>query len=90
MTQPDNVDECTLRRINADRKLVADGELTSAEIERLASEDMNIDRLAQSWNAAATRECDVYARRDHVRQPVAGKCCDQAERSSRRAMRNLQ
>jgi hypothetical protein len=34
MTQPDDVDECALRRVNADPKLVADGEFLSAGIER--------------------------------------------------------
>jgi hypothetical protein len=45
----------------------ANGEYLATKIERLASEDMNIDTLAQSWNAAATREGNVNTRRDHVR-----------------------
>lgn len=87
MTQPNDIDECALRRVNADRKLVAEGESLSAELKRLAVEDVNIDRFAQGRNAAAARESDVDTRRDDVRQTVAG---DQAERSSRRAMRDLQ
>src|SRR5712691_3193671 len=67
MTQPDNVDECALRRVNADGKFVANGEFLPSKIERLASEDMNIDSLAQSWNPAAARECNVDTRRDDVR-----------------------
>jgi hypothetical protein len=67
MAQPDDVDECALWRVNADGKFVADGELLPTEIERLASEDMNIDGLAQSWNPAAARECYVDTRRDDVR-----------------------
>ena len=51
---------------------------------------MNIDRLAQSWNTAAARDCNVDTRRDDVRQPVAGKCSDQTECASWRAMRDLQ
>jgi hypothetical protein len=78
MPQGDDVDECELRRVNADGKFVSDSELLPTEIERLASEDMNIDRLAQSWNAAAAREGDVDTRRDGVHQSVAGKCSDQA------------
>jgi hypothetical protein len=34
---------------------------------RLASEDVNIDRLAQSWNPATAGERDVDTRRDDVR-----------------------
>jgi hypothetical protein len=72
VTQSDHIDEYALRRINADRKLVADGKLFSAEIERLASEEVNIDRLTQNRNAAAAREGDVDTRWNDVRQPVAG------------------
>jgi hypothetical protein len=82
MTQLDDIDECTLR-VNADRELVADGQLRSAEIERLAGECVNIDRLAQSGHAAAARKRNVDTRRDNVREAVAGKCCDPAERASR-------
>jgi hypothetical protein len=31
MTQPDNVDECSLRRVNADGKLVANGEYVATK-----------------------------------------------------------
>ena len=55
MAQPDDVDECALRGVNADRKFIADGELLPTEVECLAGEDMSIDSLAQSWNPATAR-----------------------------------
>ena len=89
MTQLDDIDESALRRVNANSELVIDGKLRSAKIERLAIEGMNIDRLAQSWNTAATRKRDVDTWRDDVSEAVAGKCRDQAERASRCAVCNL-
>lgn len=53
--------------------LFADGKLLTTQIKRLASADMNIDRLAQSWNATATREWSIDARRDRVCEAVSGK-----------------
>ena len=67
MTQSDNVDGCALRRVNADGKFVSNSELLQTKIEGLASEDMNINSLAQSWNLAAARECNIDIRRDDVR-----------------------
>jgi hypothetical protein len=58
--------------VNADGKFVADSEFLPTEIERLASEDMNIDGLAQSWDPATARECYVDTReRDRRAQLVA-------------------
>jgi len=44
VTQPDDIDESALRRVNANSELVIDGKLRSAKIECLAIEGMNIDR----------------------------------------------
>jgi hypothetical protein len=47
---------------------------------------VNFDRLAQSRDTAAARNGDVNAKRDDVRQPMAGKSRDETERASRRAV----
>lgn len=90
VAQPNDIDECALRGINKDRKLIADTEPLSTELERLPGEDVNLDRLAQRWNAATAGERNIDARRNDVRQFVAGKCSNQAGRALRRPMGNFQ
>lgn len=53
--------------------LFVDGKLLTTHIKRLAIEEMNIDRLTQRWNATATREWSIDARRDRVCEAVPGK-----------------
>jgi hypothetical protein len=70
--------------------LFANGKLLTIKVKRLASEDMNIDRLARSWNATATPGWSIDARRDRVCEAVPGKYYHQSERASRRAMSDFQ
>jgi len=90
VAQPDNIDQCAFWRVNADRQRIADCKLASAQFERIACEDVNVDRLAQSRYATTTWQCYIQSRWDNVRQSMTCKRCDQTERASGGTVSNFQ
>ena len=90
MAQPDNVDQCAFWRVNADGQCIADCKFASAQIERLACKDVNVDRLTQRRYATTTWQCYIQSRWDNVRQSMTCKRCDQTERASGGTVSNFQ
>lgn len=82
MSQPNDVDQSALRRVDTDPELVADRKLLTPEIESVASEDMDCHELAQGRDAVSARNRDIDAAGNDVRQTVPGKGGNETESAS--------
>ncbi len=89
VSQPNNVDQRALGRVDTDGASRADIERFTAELEGAGGELVQASWRLQRRSAAAARDCDVDRRRNGVDEAMAGERRLQAERGERNALGDL-